>query len=178
MRTAFPAPAPLPSLVSAALALCACTHAAPAPAGASSQPPQIEEATVAQLQAAMPPGALTSRALRQHYLDRIARYDKAGPKLNAFLFLNPRALEEADALDRERAAKGARGPLHGIPVVLKDNMNTKDMPTTGGATAFASAQAQADALLLASPRVAGAGPLRHWQPPPLYRRVPPLTRLP
>src|SRR5712692_1757261 len=97
------------------LVLYACTHAATrgesapssAEAGASAQRIQIEEASVAQLQAAMTSGALTSRALTQHYLDRIARYDKAGPKLNALLFLNPRALEEADALDRERAAKGA-----------------------------------------------------------------------
>jgi Asp-tRNA(Asn)/Glu-tRNA(Gln) amidotransferase A subunit family amidase len=137
--------------------LCACSHAAPpsAQASASARPPQIEEATVAQLQAAMTSGALTSRALTQHYLDRIARYDKAGPKLNAFLLVNPRALEEADSLDKERAAKGARGPLHGIPVVLKDNMNTKDLPTTGGSTAFAGAQPQADAFIVAKLRAAG-----------------------
>jgi Asp-tRNA(Asn)/Glu-tRNA(Gln) amidotransferase A subunit family amidase len=142
----------------ALLAICACSHAAPSPAqaGASAQPPQIEEATVAQLQAAMTSGALTSRALTQHYLDRIARYDKAGPKLNAFLLVNPRALEEADSLDRERAAKGARGPLHGIPLVLKDNMNTKDLPTTGGSLAFAGAQPQSDAFIVAKLREAGA----------------------
>jgi amidase len=142
----------------ATLALCACTHAAPppAPAGASTQAPQIEEATIAQLQAAMASGALTSHALTQHYLDRIARYDKAGPKLNAFLLVNPRALEEADALDQERAAKGPRGPLHGIPVVVKDNMNTKDLPTTGGSTAFAGAQPQSDAFIVAKLREAGA----------------------
>jgi Asp-tRNA(Asn)/Glu-tRNA(Gln) amidotransferase A subunit family amidase len=103
----------------------------------------------------MASGALTSRALTHHYLDRIARYDKAGPKLNAFLLVNPRALEEADALDRERAAKGARGPLHGIPVVVKDNMNTKDLPTTGGSLAFAEAQPQADAFIVAKLREAG-----------------------
>src|SRR5216684_1410672 len=147
----------------ALVALCACTHvetrsegSASAAQPASSQPPQIEEATVAQLQAAMTSGALTSRALTQHYLDRIARYDKAGPKLNALLLVNPRALEEADALDRERTAKGARGPLHGIPVVLKDNMNTKDLPTTGGSLAFAGAQPQADAFIVAKLREAGA----------------------
>jgi Asp-tRNA(Asn)/Glu-tRNA(Gln) amidotransferase A subunit family amidase len=139
----------------ALLALCACTHAAHSPAE-STQPPRIEEATLAQLQSAMASGALTSRALTQDYLDRIARYDKAGPKLNAFLLVNPRALEEADALDKERAAKGPRGPLHGIPVVLKDNMNTKDMPTTGGSTAFAGAQPQSDAFIVARLREAGA----------------------
>src|SRR5713101_4829392 len=144
---------PTPSLVSAALlALCACSHAAPR---GESPPFQIEEASVAQLQAAMAVGVLTSRELTQHYLDRIARYDKAGPRLNAFLLLNPRALDEADALDKERAAKGARGPLHGIPVVVKDNMNTKDLPTTGGSSAFASAQPQADAFIVAKLRAAG-----------------------
>src|SRR5260370_38167532 len=156
MRTARASIPLARSLLPAALALCACTHAAPAPAGASAQPPQIEEATVAQLQAAMAAGSLTSRSLTQHYLDRIARYDKAAPKLNAFLFLNPTALEEADSLDRERAAKGARGPLHGIPVVVKDNMNTKDMPTTGGSLAFVGAQPQADAFIVAKLREAGA----------------------
>ena len=145
---------PTPSLVSAALlALCACSHAPPR---SESPPFQIEEASVAQLQAAMAVGVLTSRELTQHYLDRIARYDKAGPRLNAFLLLNPRALDEADALDKERARKGARGPLHGIPVVVKDNMNTKDLPTTGGSIAFAGAQPQEDAFVVAKLREAGA----------------------
>src|SRR2546429_588632 len=108
--------------------LLACSHAAPRGAA----PIRIEEATIDELQAAMAAGELTSYALVQHYLDRIARYDKQGPKLNAFLLLNPRALEEADRLDQERASKGPRGPLHGIPVGLKDNMNTAELPTTGG----------------------------------------------
>jgi len=146
----------------ALVALCACTHvetrsegSASAAQPAAAPPIQIEEASLAQLQTAMASGALTSRALTQHYLERIARYDKAGPKLNAFLLVNPRALDEADSLDRERAAKGARGPLHGIPVVVKDNMNTKDLPTTGGSSAFASAQPQADAFIVAKLRAAG-----------------------
>src|ERR1700687_2676422 len=141
----------------ALVALCACTHAETRSEGsASAAPPiRIEEASLAQLQTAMASGALTSRAMTQHYLERIARYDKAGPKLNAFLLVNPRALDEADSLDRERAAKGARGPLHGIPVVVKDNMNTKDLPTTGGSIAFASAQPQADAFIVAKLRAAG-----------------------
>ena len=152
-----PAPLALSLFCSAVLALSACSHAAPtAEAGASARPLKIEEASLAQLQAAMASGALTSRALTQHYLDRIGRYDKAGPKLDAFLLVNPHALEEADALDKERAAKGARGPLHGIPVVVKDNMNTKDMPTTGGSLAFVGAQPQADAFIVAKLREAGA----------------------
>jgi len=136
----------------AAVLVCACSHA-PARERA---PVQIEEASVAQLQAAMASGELTSRALVQHYLDRIARYDKQGPALNAFLLVNPRALDEADRLDRERAEKRVRGPLHGIPVVAKDNMNTADLPTTGGSTAFAGAQPQADAFIVKKLRDAGA----------------------
>src|SRR5258708_10364103 len=153
------APAPLaPSIFfsAALLVLCACSHAASrSTAEVSAKPVQIEEATIAELQVAMASGALTSRALTQHYLDRIARYDKTGPKLNAFLLVNPHALEEADALDKERAAKGVRGPLHGIPVVVKDNMNTKDMPTTGGSLAFVGAQPQSDAFIVAKLREAG-----------------------
>jgi Asp-tRNA(Asn)/Glu-tRNA(Gln) amidotransferase A subunit family amidase len=163
MRTAHSrVSAPLaPSLFCTALllALCACSHAASrstAETGTSGQPFRIEEASIAQLQVAMASGALTSRALTQHYLDRIGRYDKAGPKLDAFLLVNPRALEEADALDKERAEKGVRGPLHGIPVVVKDNMNTKDMPTTGGSLAFVGAQPQSDAFIVAKLREAGA----------------------
>ena len=148
---------PFAFFAAAVLALGACSHAASkGESSGGGQPVQIEEATVLQLQSALAAGSLTSRALTQHYLDRIARYDKAGPKLNAFILVNPRALEEADALDRERAAKGPRSPLHGIPVVLKDNMNTRDLPTTGGSTAFAGAQPQADAFIVGKLRDAGA----------------------
>lgn len=132
-------------------ALFACSHAASRKAAAV----RIDEATIDELQAAMTAGQLTSHALVQHYLDRIALYDKQGPKLNAFLLVNPRALTEADLLDKERAAKGPRGPLHGIAIVLKDNMNTVDLPTTGGSTAFAGAQPQADAFIVAKLREAG-----------------------
>src|SRR5258708_17565992 len=168
------APAPLaPSsffFSAALLVLCACSHAASrSTAEVSAKPVQIEEATIAELQVAMASGALTSRALTQHYLDRIARYDKTGPKLNAFLLVNPHALEEADALDKERAAKGVRGPLHGIPVVVKDNMNTKDMPTTGGSLAFVGAQPQSDAFIVAKLREAGAPILGQTHPHQLAR---------
>jgi amidase len=139
-------------LVPALAVFLACNHARPRDAA----PVHIEEASIDQLQAMMVSGALTSRALVQHYLDRIARYDKQGPKLNAFLLVNPRALEEADRLDQERAARGPRGPLHGIPVVLKDNMNTADLPTTGGSLAFAGAQPEADAFIVGRLRAAGA----------------------
>jgi len=76
---------------------------------------------------------VTSRAIVQQYLDRVAKYNG---KLNAIITLNPRALEEADGRDRERAQGKVRGPLHGIPIALKDNIHTSDLPTTGGALAF------------------------------------------
>jgi Asp-tRNA(Asn)/Glu-tRNA(Gln) amidotransferase A subunit family amidase len=132
--------------------LVACSHAPPREAA----PVRVEEASIDQLQNAMASGQLTSVALVRHYLDRIARYDKQGPKLNAFLLVNPRALEEAERLDRERQTKGPRGPLHGIPVVVKDNMDTADLPTTGGSLAFAGAQPQEDAFIVARLRAAGA----------------------
>jgi amidase len=98
------------------------------------QPPfSVVEATIADMQAAMRQGRITSRAVVQQYLDRIAKYEE---RLNAIITLNPRALDEADARDRERALGRVRGPLHGIPIALKDNIHTTDMPTTGGALAF------------------------------------------
>src|SRR5882672_819669 len=95
-----------------------CSHGPPRRAA----PVRIEEATIDELQGAMSAGELTSHALVQHYLDPIALYDKQGPKLNAFLLVNPRALDEADQLGQERAAKGPRGPLLGIAVVFEDNI--------------------------------------------------------
>ena len=81
---------------------------------------------------------------------RIEAYDDAGPKLNSFISLNPHARDEAIALDTERAASGARGPLHGIPVVVKDNINTADMPTTAGSLALDGFKPTEDAFRYAS----------------------------
>jgi amidase len=95
----------------------------------------------------------TSRALVQQSLDRIARYE---PRLNAAIALNPRALDEADARDSERAAGRTRGPLHGIPIALKDNIHTSGMATTGGALAFAGLVPPYEATLVRNLREAGA----------------------
>jgi amidase len=96
---------------------------------------------------------ITSRAIVQQYLDRIAKYEN---RLNAIITLNPRALEEADRLDRERAQGRIRGPLHGIPIALKDNIHTTDMPTTGGALAFKGFVPPYEATLTTNLREAGA----------------------
>ena len=126
---------------------------------AAPQPPgriEVAEASIPQLQAALASGALTSRQLVLAYLARIAAYDQIGPSLNSIVTLNPAALAQADALDKERASKGPRGPLHGIPVLVKDNFDTQDMPTSGGALALATLQPSQDAHQVEKLRSAGA----------------------
>ena len=117
---------------------------------------EVHEQSIVDLQAAQAAGKVTSRGLVDAYLARIQAYDQAGPRLNAMVLLNPRAREEADALDRERAEKGVRGPLHGIPVVIKDNYDTADMPTSGGNLGLATLQPPADAFQVRKLRQAGA----------------------
>ncbi len=121
----------------------------------ASRPPAFDvvEATITQMQRAMAEHRLTSRELVTQYLNRIALYDKG---INAAISINPRALEEADARDRERAAGRVRGPLHGIPIALKDNIHTIDIRTTGGALAFANFTPPYDATLTKNLREAGA----------------------
>lgn len=116
----------------------------------------VEELTIVELQAAMTEGRSTSRQIAAAYLARIAAYDKNGPALNAMIAMNPKALDQADALDRERASKGPRGPLHGIPVVIKDNYETADLPTTGGSMALAGFTTGRDAFQVQKLREAGA----------------------
>ena len=96
----------------------------------------VFEKSIPELQDAMVRGETTSVDLVRQYLERIEAFDRRGPELNAMITVNPRALEDAAALDRERAERGARGPLHGIPILLKDNYDTFDMPTTGGSAAL------------------------------------------
>ena len=93
----------------------------------------VTELSIADIQARFAQGLLTCAELTQHLLQRIARYDKQGPCLNALLAVHPQALEMAQQKDREYGSNPAAvGPLHGIPVIVKDNYNTADLPTTGG----------------------------------------------
>lgn len=115
----------------------------------------LANATIPELQRAYDDGLSAERVV-QVFLRRIAAYDQSGPKLNAILCLNPRALEEARSLDAERRAKGPRSPLHGVPLLVKDNVDTVDLPTTGGARALAGTLPAADATVVARLRAAGA----------------------
>ena len=137
----------------APLCMCAQEKSGPRKPRAAKPPFSVVEATIPEMQAAMRQGRITSRGLVTQYLIRIALYNN---KLNAIITVNPRALEEAEALDRERARGKVRGPLHGIPIALKDNMHTTDMPTTGGALAFAGFVPPYEATLTKNLRDAGA----------------------
>ena len=115
--------------------------------------PSVVEATIPQMQEAMSAGVISSRDLVEQSLIRIATFED---RLNAVMYVNPRALEEADALDQERAEGRVRGPLHGIPIALKDNIQTTNMPTTGGALAFDGFVPPFEATLVKNLRDAGA----------------------
>lgn len=117
---------------------------------------EVAESSIADLQKAMSEGRVTSKALVQSYLNRIAAFDQRGTRLNAIITLNPNALREAEALDRERAAKGPRGPLHGIPVIVKDNYSTTDMQTSAGTLALLGFVPSAEAFQVRKLREAGA----------------------
>lgn len=116
----------------------------------------LGSATIEDLNRAFDAGTLTAESLMQMYLARIEAYEDAGPALNAIIHLNPDALETARALDAERRASGPRSPLHGIPVVLKDNIDTYDMPTTGGSLLLAGSIPPDDAYIVKKLRDAGA----------------------
>lgn len=114
------------------------------------------EATIADIHGAYRSGALTARKLVEAYLDRIERYDRGGPKINSLISLNPRALDEADRLDAAFRASGLVGPLHGIPVVVKDQADVKEMPTTLGSVLFKDHRPERDCFVAAKMRKAGA----------------------
>ena len=146
----------------ASLALPALAHAniagaAPDVTPREVAPFELDEITVAELQEGMRSGKFTSRGLASGYLARIAEIDKAGPSLNAVIELNPEVLAIADQLDAERKSKGPRGPLHGIPILIKDNIGTADrMRTSAGSLALAGFTPARDSAVARQLRKAGA----------------------
>jgi amidase len=116
----------------------------------------VVEATIGDLQRAMSEGRASSVSLTRAYLARIAFYDQQGPTLNTMIRVNPAAEVDAAKMDAERRAGRVRGPLHGVPIILKDNFNTTDMPTTGSTLALASFVPREDAFLVRRLREAGA----------------------
>src|SRR6267154_2682139 len=141
------------SLTSATLSLHGQDQPRPRVMPRRQQPFNVVEATIPEMQAAMKQGRVTSRELVVQYLVRIARFNR---HLNGVITINPRALQEADARDRERTQGKVRGPLHGIPIALKDNIQTTEMPTTGGALAFDAFVPPFEATLAKNLRDAGA----------------------
>ncbi|MDH3744898.1 MAG: amidase [Acidobacteriota bacterium] len=118
---------------------------------------ELEEWTIAQLQEAMESGALTARSIAERYLERIAAIDHAGPELRSVLELNPEALEIADILDEQRASGTVLGPLHGIPILIKDNIDTHDrMTTSAGSLALEGTIAPEDSHVVKQLRRSGA----------------------
>jgi amidase len=146
------------------LTIGAAALAAPAlsPSGAGAQAAEVkafelDEVTLADLQQSLASGKYTARSLAQKYLGRIAEIDTDGPALNSVIELNPDALSIADALDDERKSRGARGPLHGIPVLIKDNIGTADrMTTTAGSLALLGFAPPRDSGVARRLREAGA----------------------
>src|SRR4051812_4018440 len=130
----------------------------PPEAGAPGLKPfELEEITITELQEGMKSGRFTARSLVEKYTKRIEDIDKRGPAVNAIIEMNPDALSIAQELDRERKAKGPRGPLHGIPVLIKDNINTADrMMTTAGSLALVGSKPAKDAFVAQKLRAAGA----------------------
>jgi len=128
----------------------------PAEALAQTKQFHLQEATIQDIQGAYKSGRLTSHQLVQLYLEGIAAYDKQGPGINAIITVNPKALEDADRLDAALKTAGFVGPLHGIPVILKDQMDAKGMPTTLGSTLFRNYYPDRDAFVAEKLRKAGA----------------------
>lgn len=144
------------SAAGSAAALAMPTAASGAGGGGRTGAGELEEATIAQLQQSMTQGERTAVSLTQEYLDRIDAIDRSGPRVNSVLALNPDALDMARALDDERQVRGPRGPLHGIPVLLKDNIDTGDqMATTAGSLALAGSRAAQDSAVAQRLRAAG-----------------------
>jgi len=129
----------------------------PSPSSPAPGPFELEEATIAELRAGMESGRFTARSITDLYMARIDEIDKKGPSLNSVIEVNPEARTIADTLDAERKAGKTRGPLHGIPVLIKDNIATRDrMQTTAGSLALAGSVPPEDAFLVRRLREAGA----------------------
>src|SRR5437016_6720390 len=121
------------------------------------KPFELDEITIAELQEGMKSGKFTARSLVEKYTARIGELDKSGPAVNAIIEMNPEAPGIADAMDQERKAKGLRGPLHGIPVLIKDNISTADrMMTTAGSLALVGSKPPKDSFVAQKLRTAGA----------------------
>ena len=138
--------------------LCGLTASRPRLAGQSSSASfPLEEATAAQLQDWMAAGTYSARQIAELYLKRIEEIDRRGPTLRSVIEVNPDALTIADRLDSERREKGPRGPLHGVPILIKDNIDTADrMMTTAGSLALEGSIASRDAFIVERLRAAGA----------------------
>ncbi|MEO7135190.1 MAG: amidase family protein [Vicinamibacterales bacterium] len=126
------------------------------PGLSAQQTVDLDVATIGDVNAALSKGTLTSERLVQMFLARIDAYDRKGPSLHAVIAVNPKALELARAMDAERKTKGPRSPLHGIPVIIKDNIDTADMPTTGGSVLLEGSIPPDDAFVVKQLRAAGA----------------------
>ncbi len=144
---------PLAGVLILAAAVAACTSNSTSTSTTSSAPFNVVEKTIPEMQKAMTDGRVTSRQIVEQYLQRIALYED---RVNAVMTVNAKALEEADRLDAERKAGTVRGPLHGIPIALKDNIHTTDIRTTGGAIAFEDLMPPYDATLTKNLRDGGA----------------------
>src|SRR4051812_17144262 len=138
------------------IAVIAAVAVAVTQLSAQPAPFRIEETTVAQIQAAFRDGSLTCRSLVERYVARIDAHDKKGAALNAIVMVNPDALKTADDLDRRFRQSGPVGPMHCVPVLVKDNYETIDMPTTAGSLALKGMMTGADAFVVKRLRAAGA----------------------
>ena len=140
----------------AALIALIVAVAVAAPVARQAQPFAVEEATIAAVHAAMRAGRLTCRALVDHYLRRIGAFDKNGPAFNAIVLTNPRALEEADALDARFKQSGPSGPLHCVPLIVKDNFETVGLQSANGSLALEGFVSTKDAFQVKRVKDAGA----------------------
>jgi amidase len=138
-------------------ALAAAREVSPTPTDSAVKSFELDEITIADLQSGMNTGKFTARSLVEMYSARIGEIDKHGPAVNAIIEINPDAFSIAEALDQERKIKGTRGPLHGIPVLIKDNIDTADkMMTTAGSLALVGSRPAQDSFVARKLRSAGA----------------------